>query len=55
MSSTFVIAQGGGPTAVINQTMAGAVLEIRHRHPERPHASARATACAASATATMSI
>ncbi|MGB3831622.1 MAG: diphosphate--fructose-6-phosphate 1-phosphotransferase [Mesorhizobium sp.] len=33
MSGTFVIAQGGGPTAVINQTMAGAVLEIRKRHP----------------------
>lgn len=33
MASTFVIAQGGGPTAVINQTMAGAVLEIRRRHP----------------------
>lgn len=34
MPSTFVIAQGGGPTAVINQTMAGAVLEIRRRHPK---------------------
>ena len=33
MSGTFVIAQGGGPTAVINQTMAGAVLEIPKRHP----------------------
>ncbi|WP_315918970.1 diphosphate--fructose-6-phosphate 1-phosphotransferase [Mesorhizobium sp. SP-1A] len=33
MSGTFVIAQGGGPTAVINQTMVGAVLEIRKRHP----------------------
>jgi len=32
MSGTFVIAQGGGPTAVINQTMAGAALEIRRRH-----------------------
>ena len=32
MAETFVIAQGGGPTAVINQTMAGAVLEIRERH-----------------------
>jgi 6-phosphofructokinase 1 len=32
MAETFVIAQGGGPTAVINQTMAGAVLEIRKRH-----------------------
>ncbi|MCC2687899.1 MAG: 6-phosphofructokinase [Rhizobiaceae bacterium] len=33
MAGTFVIAQGGGPTAVINQTMAGATLEIRRRHP----------------------
>ena len=33
MTETFVIAQGGGPTAVINQTLAGAVLEARKRHP----------------------
>lgn len=33
MSGTFVIAQGGGPTAVINQTLAGAVSAIRERHP----------------------
>ncbi len=33
MPGTFVIAQGGGPTAVINQTMAGAALEVRKRHP----------------------
>jgi 6-phosphofructokinase 1 len=33
MAGTFVIAQGGGPTAVINQTLAGAVLEVRKRHP----------------------
>ena len=33
MSATFVIAQGGGPTAVINQTLAGAVLESQKRHP----------------------
>jgi 6-phosphofructokinase 1 len=33
MSETFVIAQGGGPTAVINQTVVGAVLEARKRHP----------------------
>jgi 6-phosphofructokinase 1 len=33
LAATFVIAQGGGPTAVINQTMAGAVFEIRRRHP----------------------
>jgi len=33
MPETFVIAQGGGPTAVINQTVAGAALEVRKRHP----------------------
>ena len=33
MTQTFVIAQGGGPTAVINQTMVGAALEARRRHP----------------------
>ncbi|MBD0414319.1 diphosphate--fructose-6-phosphate 1-phosphotransferase [Oryzicola mucosus] len=33
MPQTFVIAQGGGPTAVINQTLAGIVLEARRRHP----------------------
>jgi len=33
MSETFVIAQGGGPTAVINQTLAGVVIEARRRHP----------------------
>ncbi len=33
MAGAFVIAQGGGPTAVINQTMVGAALEIRKRHP----------------------
>ncbi|HVY88141.1 MAG TPA: diphosphate--fructose-6-phosphate 1-phosphotransferase [Hyphomonadaceae bacterium] len=33
MSATFVIAQGGGPTAVINQTLVGAVLETKKRHP----------------------
>jgi len=34
MSDTFVIAQGGGPTAVINQTVAGATLEVRRRYPK---------------------
>ena len=29
-----VIAQGGGPTAVINQTLAGAVVETRRRFPQ---------------------
>lgn len=33
MAGTFVIAQGGGPTAVINQTLAGATLEVRSRYP----------------------
>lgn len=33
MAGTFVIAQGGGPTAVINQTLVGAVTEIRRRQP----------------------
>ena len=33
MPTTFVIAQGGGPTAVINQTLVGAALEARKRHP----------------------
>ena len=33
MSDVFVIAQGGGPTAVINQTVSGATLEIRRRFP----------------------
>jgi 6-phosphofructokinase len=33
VSDVFVIAQGGGPTAVINQTVAGATLEIRRRFP----------------------
>jgi len=33
MAGTFVIAQGGGPTAVINQTLAGAALKISRRYP----------------------
>jgi len=33
MSKVFVIAQGGGPTAVINQTVAGAAITARQRHP----------------------
>ena len=33
MAETFVIAQGGGPTAVINQTVVGATLEILKRYP----------------------
>jgi 6-phosphofructokinase 1 len=34
MPKTYVIAQGGGPTAVINQTLAGAALEARRRDPK---------------------
>jgi 6-phosphofructokinase 1 len=33
MAQSIVIAQGGGPTAVINQTVAGIVTEARKRHP----------------------
>ncbi len=33
MSRVFVIAQGGGPTAVINQSVAGAALAAREKHP----------------------
>ncbi len=33
MPMTFVVAQGGGPTAVINQTLAGVALEARRRFP----------------------
>lgn len=33
MAETFVIAQGGGPTAVINQTVAGATLEAMKLYP----------------------
>ncbi|MBX3530495.1 MAG: diphosphate--fructose-6-phosphate 1-phosphotransferase [Rhizobiaceae bacterium] len=33
MVGTIVIAQGGGPTAVINQTLAGVVTEARRRDP----------------------
>ena len=34
MVETVVIAQGGGPTAVINQTMVGATLEVLKRNPK---------------------
>jgi len=33
MAETFVIAQGGGPTAVINQTVVGATMEVRKLFP----------------------
>jgi hypothetical protein len=31
MNEVFVLAQGGGPTAVNNATVAGAALEARRR------------------------
>jgi 6-phosphofructokinase len=34
LQEVIVIAQGGGPTAVINQTVAGATLEARKRNPK---------------------
>jgi ATP-dependent phosphofructokinase / diphosphate-dependent phosphofructokinase len=34
MGKVFVIAQGGGPTAVINQTVVGAAIAARKRHPD---------------------
>jgi len=33
MAPTYVIAQGGGPTAVINRTLAGVVVEAKRRDP----------------------
>ena len=54
MAGTFVIAQGGGPTAVINQTMVGRGARSPQAAIPAPGCSARAMACAASATATMS-
>ena len=54
MPSTFVIAQGGGPTAVINQTLVGAVLEAGSVHPGA-RSWVRGMACAAFAMANMSI
>jgi len=34
MPNVFVIAQGGGPTAVINQTLVGAALAARRQHKD---------------------
>lgn len=34
MAMTIVVAQGGGPTAVINQTLAGIAIEARRRYPD---------------------
>ena len=41
MTKLFVIAQGGGPTAVINQTVAGAVLAARETYPDAKFLGAR--------------
>ena len=53
MAETFVIAQGGGPTAVINQTWSARRWRRASAIPA-PRCSAPAMACAAFATATMS-
>ena len=52
-SGKVLVAQGGGPTAVINQSLVGVVLEARRHHNVR-RSTARATACAASSTRTSS-
>ena len=52
--SSIVIAQGGGPTAVINQTLCGAIMSAR-RLIHRCGFSAHATAYAASPPAMSSI
>ena len=54
MAGTFVIAQGGGPTAVINQTMVGCRARNTQALIPAPACSGRAMACAASATEIMS-
>jgi len=50
---SIVIAQGGGPTAVINQTLCGAILAAR-RHDPSMRIWARAMACEASRRGTSS-
>jgi hypothetical protein len=52
-SGKLVIAVGGGPTAVINQSLAGAVLEAR-LFSQIERIMARATGCAASSTRILS-
>ena len=49
MTPKILVAQGGGPTAVINQSLAGVVLEAR-KFPMSAAFTARTTACAASST-----
>ena len=48
-SGKILVAQGGGPTAVINQSMVGVALEAR-RFPGVTRSTAPCTACAASST-----
>ena len=48
---SIVIAQGGGPTAVINQTLCGAILAAR-RHDRPCEFWVRGMACEASRQAT---
>jgi ATP-dependent phosphofructokinase / diphosphate-dependent phosphofructokinase len=43
----ILVAQGGGPTAVINQSMVGVVLEARNLGRSRRYTAPR-TACGAS-------
>jgi ATP-dependent phosphofructokinase / diphosphate-dependent phosphofructokinase len=53
-SPKVLVAQGGGPTAVINQSLVGVVLEARRFDDVQLVYGARATACAASSTKTLS-
>jgi 6-phosphofructokinase len=53
-SGKILVAQGGGPTAVINQSLAGVVLEAR-RFRDVSWCMARCMACAASSTKIWSI
>jgi 6-phosphofructokinase len=52
-SGRILVAQGGGPTAVINQSLVGVVLEARRWARSRA-STARGMACAASSTRTSS-
>ena len=49
LQGKILVAQGGGPTAVINQSLAGVVLEAR-KFRTSAASTARCTACAASST-----
>ena len=46
----ILVAQGGGPTAVINQSLVGVVLEARKFRRRRAAFMAPCMACAASST-----